>query len=80
MLTLCHAQFFSIFYRQFNQNHLKGSKNWIRQIETLADRFDYTLLMECSENYVCEVGKLSLRTDIYRVVTKWLYLFKNFNC
>ena len=44
--------------RKFNRNHLKGAKNWIRQVENLTDRYDYTLLMECSENYVCEVCNL----------------------
>ena len=43
------------FFREFNQSYRIDAKNWIRQVESLADQFDYTLLMECSENYVCQV-------------------------
>ena len=55
--------------RRFNQNHLKnGSKNlWIRQIESLTERFDYTLLLECSENYVCELHDEELWEDLIRL-------------
>ena len=45
------------FFREFNQRYRIDAKNWIRQVESLADQFDYTLLMECSENYVCQVKK-----------------------
>ena len=31
--------------------------HWIRQVESLTERYDYTLLLECAENYVCEVSK-----------------------
>ena len=34
--------------------------HWIRQVESLTERYDYTLLLECAENYVCEVSKAIL--------------------
>jgi len=66
--------------RQFNQNHPKmvaagyGSKasaaqngsliHWIRQVESLSERYDYTLLLECAENYVCELADAELWDDL----------------
>ena len=50
----------SLHCRRFNQNHLKsdaGRIGWMRQVEALTDLYDYSLLLECTENYACEVNQ-----------------------
>ena len=39
-------------------------------MESLADQFDYTLLMECSENYVCQVKKMAVVDHLVRFAKK----------
>ncbi len=94
MRCKCYARAFlthlsHVWSRQFNQNHLKNyagrSKtsindlHWIRQVESLTERFDYTLLLECAENYVCEVSQLA-RFEVFlsenKLSTIWLWCFR----
>jgi len=42
----------------------EGLIHWIRQVESLTERYDYTLLLECAENYVCELGDAELWEDL----------------
>ena len=50
-----------ILARIKKNTHFGGSMiHWIRQVESLTERYDYTLLLECAENYVCEVSKAIL--------------------
>ena len=47
-----------MYFRHFNQNHLKsdaGRIGWLRQVEALTELYDYSLLLECTQNYACEV-------------------------
>ena len=67
-LPITHEHTF--FFREFNQSYRIDAKNWIRQVESLADQFDYTLLMECSENYVCQVKKMAVVDHLVRFAKK----------
>ena len=55
-----------MYFRHFNQNHLKsdaGRIGWLRQVEALTELYDYSLLLECTQNYACEV-KVNLSQNI----------------
>ena len=50
--------------------------HWIRQVESLTERYDYTLLLECAENYVCEVSKVIL-LDFNKFNITWARVNQN---
>ena len=59
-----------MYFRHFNQNHLKsdaGRIGWLRQVEALTELYDYSLLLECTQNYACEVNFLILKPKIVKI-------------